>query len=83
MSPLTFSPPNKYSDDGNNGDNLQRVRHLNVLSPAARQNKWRHQTWHKLPSYPSKNKVLNKSAILIEPHGTVPRHFTIHPDWGP
>eukprot|EP00058_Branchiostoma_floridae_P014771 XP_002600259.1 hypothetical protein BRAFLDRAFT_66766 [Branchiostoma floridae] len=52
-----------------------------LLSPQTRHNKMEYQTWHHMPVYPANSRVENRGAMYIAPHGFVPRHFTIHPEW--
>lgn len=59
-----------------------RLKHVRLLSPGTRQNKWMYSTWHHLPEYKDHNIVDNWSSHYIKPHEHTPRHFVIHPDWG-
>ncbi|XP_066294367.1 uncharacterized protein [Branchiostoma lanceolatum] len=52
-----------------------------LLSPQTRHAKMEYQTWHHMPVYPPNSRVENKGSMYIAPHGFVPRHFTIHPEW--
>lgn len=60
---------------------LGKFNYIRLLSPATRNNRWMHTTWHHLPEY-KEPMVENWSSHYIRPHATVPRHFSIHPDWG-
>jgi len=76
----TGQDPNlPYSSDPLEED---KFRYIRILTPKTRRNKWMHQTWHHLPNYRDDNAVINRSAIYTEPHKIMPRHYTIHPDWG-
>jgi hypothetical protein len=60
---------------------LGKFNYIRLLSPATRSNRWMHTTWHHLPEY-KEHRVENWSSHYIRPHAAVPRHFSIHPDWG-
>ncbi|XP_064616934.1 uncharacterized protein LOC135480934 [Liolophura sinensis] len=58
------------------------LKHLRLLSPQSRKNRWMETTWHHLPEYQHTDPVNNWSSVYTRPHGFIPRHFTIHPEWG-
>jgi len=63
-------------------DEQSRLRYIRLLTPNTRRNKEMHQTWHHLPSYKNDNTVMNNSGIYNSASAYMPRHYSIHPDWG-
>ncbi|KAL5012462.1 hypothetical protein ScPMuIL_011013 [Solemya velum] len=61
---------------------LKRNKHLRLLTPNTRRNRWMYTTWHHLPSHKNKANAENFRSHFFRPLEPIPRHFVIHPDWG-
>lgn len=76
---------NRFKGKGRRKETISdgNLKYIRLLTPDTRENRWMFSTWHHLPEHNDDNIVGNWSSHYIRPHAGVPRHYTIHPDWGP
>ncbi|XP_064650269.1 uncharacterized protein LOC135501832 isoform X2 [Lineus longissimus] len=58
------------------------LKTIQLYPSEERRNRWQHTTWHHMPDYRDTDRVNNRTAIYIDSQKSIPRHYTIHPDWG-
>uniref|UniRef100_A0A183AHE2 SCAN box domain-containing protein n=1 Tax=Echinostoma caproni TaxID=27848 RepID=A0A183AHE2_9TREM len=65
------------------GDGSTQLKHLQLLSPEQRRDRWMSQTWHHLPPYRISKEAAERDcrqSHYNQPRKPMPPYYVIHPD---